>query len=398
MVRSWLRLGPAGCPRTRRSAVPASPGPRAHLRWLRTEGEWTVDSRGGPGCRCSCLPGGPCRPVWVRMQSKDKRFHFPQHEVSCTGQVRRADSVYPLDCRVTLTVHGKRAPIHRLVCHFFQGPAPSADLVVEHADRNPDNNRAPNLRWVNRSRFLHSGAIRPLRGKPVTAVDEHGFAVASFLSGVEACSWLHCQTGLSPRYLEQLLPHAANTDRPLGYWWWVYALTRHEAATQYFDLRGEEWREFRGFRVSSYGRVCGWSGRLLVQRDCNRHPVVTYSGKTWRVSRLVLSAFGGEAPQRKTVVDHVDGNPSNNAAANLRWVAMGDLLRKPERVQYMRDHPSNGKGVEAVLESTGKAVFVSYSAAARTLGVSIGKVKKAARNGAALTTCLGLATLRPVGT
>lgn len=39
-----------------------------------------------------------------------------------------------------------------------------------------------------------------------------------------------------------------------------------------------------------------------------------------RVHQLVLEAFGCEKYEDKVMVDHIDGNPENNAIWNLRWV------------------------------------------------------------------------------
>jgi len=60
----------------------------------------------------------------------------------------------------------KHVYVHRLVCHAFHGPAPSADHTVDHIDRNRSNNAPTNLRWAtrkeqmaNRGRFLTTGVL-----------------------------------------------------------------------------------------------------------------------------------------------------------------------------------------------------------------------------------------------
>lgn len=40
--------------------------------------------------------------------------------------------------------------VHQVVCTAFHGPAPDADMVVDHIDTNRCNNRPENLRWVTR--------------------------------------------------------------------------------------------------------------------------------------------------------------------------------------------------------------------------------------------------------
>lgn len=46
------------------------------------------------------------------------------------------------------TIGGKHYGTHALVCMAFHGPAPSSKHVVDHKDRNPENNRPENLHWV----------------------------------------------------------------------------------------------------------------------------------------------------------------------------------------------------------------------------------------------------------
>lgn len=41
--------------------------------------------------------------------------------------------------------------VHRLICEAFHGAAPEDKQEVDHIDRNPSNNQAENLHWVDRS-------------------------------------------------------------------------------------------------------------------------------------------------------------------------------------------------------------------------------------------------------
>lgn len=45
---------------------------------------------------------------------------------------------------------GKKYQVHRLICEAFHGPAPVDRPTCDHyPDRNPQNNRADNLRWAD---------------------------------------------------------------------------------------------------------------------------------------------------------------------------------------------------------------------------------------------------------
>lgn len=91
----------------------------------------------------------------------------------------------------------------------------------------------------------------------------------------------------------------------------------------------EEWRPVAGFsryEVSSLGRVRASACEIVHQfrTPLGRHKVYLRpdesgeKAKVLLVHRLVLAAFVGPAP-RGMEACHNDGNPSNNAAVNLRW-------------------------------------------------------------------------------
>jgi hypothetical protein len=42
----------------------------------------------------------------------------------------------------------KQVSVHTLVCEAFHGPRPAGAVLVAHADGDPSNNRADNLRWA----------------------------------------------------------------------------------------------------------------------------------------------------------------------------------------------------------------------------------------------------------
>jgi hypothetical protein len=69
-----------------------------------------------------------------------------------------------------------------------------------------------------------------------------------------------------------------------------------------------------------------FNNKYLSQRiSTNRYCKVSIS-----VHRLVAHAFLGPPPADggPYVVDHIDGDPSNNAASNLQWLTHGENLRK----------------------------------------------------------------------
>ena len=91
----------------------------------------------------------------------------------------------------------------------------------------------------------------------------------------------------------------------------------------------EIWKDVPGYegqyQVSDAGNV--WSsrlGRLLaITEHRSGHCSVRLSRKHFYVHALVLSVFVGPRPVRddglRVECRHLDGDPSNNARANLRW-------------------------------------------------------------------------------
>ena len=103
---------------------------------------------------------------------------------------------------------------------------------------------------------------------------------------------------------------------------------------------GEMWGDipnYPDYRVSSFGRVAGWAStkafRSPVMLRCaegefgytfvnlwNRNGV-----KTFALHRIVADVFV-DGRFDDAVVDHIDGNPRNNRADNLRWVTQRDNI------------------------------------------------------------------------
>lgn len=125
-------------------------------------------------------------------------------------------------------------------------------------------------------------------------------------------------------------------------------------------LKGEVWKEikdFENYAVSNYGRVFN-----LRKKDFKKFSANSFfnygkrATKTRKylsvqlhhkdkschrvVHKLVAEAFiPNDDPEHKIYVDHIDNDPKNNMAVNLRWVSPAvnnSLARTDELQKYNR--------------------------------------------------------------
>lgn len=100
------------------------------------------------------------------------------------------------------------------------------------------------------------------------------------------------------------------------------------------------------------------------------HLKVNGKYKNVLLHRIVANLFVPN-PAGKPEVDHVDGNPMNCAASNLRWATRSENLKNKDYSKHptpfmRKDKP---KAVEITKISTGETMtFESISAAARYMG------------------------------
>lgn len=92
------------------------------------------------------------------------------------------------------------------------------------------------------------------------------------------------------------------------------------------------------------------------------------------VHRLVAMAFH-ENPNKYPVVNHIDGNPSNNRASNLEWV---DDSTNQLHSRYILGNKTGFKDTPIVCLDTGEE-FISTRDAWRKTGVNYSYISECAR-------------------
>lgn len=104
-------------------------------------------------------------------------------------------------------------------------------------------------------------------------------------------------------------------------WFWTRPDRQYNYEPKSITGSPERWEKFpldKSLLVSTYGRVKK-NGKLLKQADSHGYKVAAGRG----VHRLVAITFLPN-PDNLPVVNHIDGNRSNNNIDNLEWVSQQD--------------------------------------------------------------------------
>lgn len=142
----------------------------------------------------------------------------------------------------------------------------------------------------------------------------------------------------------------------------------------------EQWKDFEGYQVSSYGRVLRKNGIEMKGFETGGYRVVDLHGngrtgykKRMRVHRLVAILFVPN-PNNKPYVNHKDGDKGNNRADNLEWVT------HQENMKHAFDNGLyGGKKAVQMLDKVTKEVietFESTNEAQRQTGIPQGNISR----------------------
>lgn len=149
------------------------------------------------------------------------------------------------------------------------------------------------------------------------------------------------------------------------------------------DLPNEEWKQYKNYLVSSYGRVRHIKNNNLLKPSlaCGYYKVrLSNNGlaEDYLIHKLVWELFSDyDIPDYNTVIDHIDGNKLNNNINNLRKITLSENVKA---ALYEQKTNSSAKRVgQYSLDGELLNVFASTRIAAEELNLDSSTISKVCR-------------------
>ena len=155
-------------------------------------------------------------------------------------------------------------------------------------------------------------------------------------------------------------------------WFWTRPDKQYVYTPQPKSNEPEKWGEYPGDKsitVSTYGQV-KHNGKLLKQHNNNGYKV---AGR-YAVHRLVAITFLPN-PNNLQVVNHIDGDKSNNKIDNLEWASYADNTK---HACYVLNNNMVKKRVRRIEDGE---IFASAGEAAKVMSCSDATIRLACKRG-----------------
>ena len=221
-----------------------------------------------------------------------------------------------------IAINKKRYATHIVVAMTFQLPRKENQNFVNHKNLDTSDSRVSNLEWVTRSENVkHSYLFNKKRKyngtkrvKPVRARKLGTNEWIVYSGGAsEAARILQVSVGR----ISACCAKAKDAKQTGGYEF------EWDEPTEVNVLEGEEWRQVSdtGAAVSSYGRYRNIYGVVSTpSASANGYVTIRLAKKSYKMHRLIATAFDLPRKEGEDQIDHIDGNRSNNKLSNLEWV------------------------------------------------------------------------------
>jgi hypothetical protein len=302
---------------------------------------------------------------------------FQNYQVSTKGRVRSFNgkiiSIQKgrfgyLSVRIAGPKKRKTLSLHRLVAKTFI-PNPENKPQVNHKDRNKENNCLYNLEWMTPGenvRHAYENKERKINYTSLLQLDNEGNVLQEFLSVKKAAESINRSCSA--------IQWAIKNETKSGDFYWK----RKENPKERFLEKKELCKRvkiplvgFENYETTEYGDIYN------IKRQCYMSLRTKGGYKSVKVTRhgicknkdvhiLVALAFVPNL-KNKPMVNHIDGNPSNNYWKNLEWVT------RRENGSHAAKLGRNGVKPVLQYDLSGKfiAEYSSMTEAARKSGANI---------------------------
>lgn len=197
----------------------------------------------------------------------------------------------------------------------FKGNPPSGDMTVDHINRIKHDNRLENLRWatpkeqIANSTYFHNSASY----KKVEQRSLDGTLIKIWDSRIEAAKSL----GLDARRISEACLGVKKGNVYNNFIW----INPVDTLYEYEIWKPCVYINFEGFYVSSLGRIRTKNGKIIFGSNNKEYLITSVRVNGIKITRavhcLVAEAFLGSSD---LLVNHKDGNKSNNRIENLEYV------------------------------------------------------------------------------
>ena len=268
----------------------------------------------------------------------------------------------------------KQFAVHRIVALTWIENSENKPSV-DHINRIRNDNRVENLRWAthkeqsnNKTKTKPNMALKSIWKCDTITKEKLKF----YESSVDAAKEIYKDTIDVEKMSHNIREAARNDTRSYQYYW------------KYEDLNienkeNEIWKniEETKYKVSNYGRIINKQNIILKCHKCKTGYIVFGMGKRLKyLHTMVANAFLEKKPNT-TIVNHKDGNKSNNHVDNLEWVTVSENnihaietgLKKS--IRKIAQYDSENKLIK---------IYISATEAAKELNVDNSTILNACNN------------------
>lgn len=235
--------------------------------------------------------------------------------------------------------------VHILIIENFGPPKPSSIHTVNHIDGNKLNNHINNLQWATASEqsiHAHSNNLIKYKTREIVQRDpDTKEIIAEFKSCKEAYQSLHICEGTLRKLCE---------SKTVGYK--GILIEYKEEKKDIINYPDEIWKPSKYsevYEISTYGRVKNVTNGILLEGSKIKAGYIAVTlrsaNQSFLLHRLVAEEFIEKEDPDYNIVDHIDGDRSNNHVSNLRWCSNQQNISFSKGIAVKRIKPDNSETI-----------------------------------------------------